>query len=73
MVVNGTSYAALGWRPRSLTAKCRNFPQIGKKIADDTTAGNKICFIIYEHKLIFKKQRLQHFLTASICFRLGNI
>lgn len=29
MVVNGTSYAALGWRPRSLTKSCKNFPQIG--------------------------------------------
>lgn len=26
MQVNGTSYAGLGWRPRSLTAACRNFP-----------------------------------------------
>lgn len=29
MVVNGTSYAALGWRPRSLTKTCKNFPLIG--------------------------------------------
>lgn len=29
MVVNGTSYAALGWRPRSLTKSCKNFPLIG--------------------------------------------
>lgn len=31
MVVNGTSYAAVGWRPRSLTSSCKNFPQIGPK------------------------------------------
>lgn len=24
--MNGTSYAAIGWRPRSLTTSCRNFP-----------------------------------------------
>ncbi|XP_066143136.1 uncharacterized protein [Euwallacea fornicatus] len=29
MVVNGTSYAALGWRPLGLTKSCKNFPQIG--------------------------------------------
>lgn len=29
MVVNGTSYAALGWRPLSLDSSCKNFPQIG--------------------------------------------
>lgn len=28
MVVNGTSWAALGWRPRQLNATCRNFPAI---------------------------------------------
>lgn len=28
MVVNGTSWAGLGWRPRQLTASCRNFPAI---------------------------------------------
>lgn len=39
MVVNGTSYAALGWRPRSLTSSCKNFPQIGPKAtADDSTS-----------------------------------
>lgn len=32
MVVNGTSYAAVGWRPRSLTSTCKNFPQIGPVI-----------------------------------------
>lgn len=26
MVVNGTSWVALGWRPRKLTAECRKFP-----------------------------------------------
>lgn len=28
MVVNGTSWAGLGWRPRQLNATCRNFPVI---------------------------------------------
>ncbi|XP_063905310.1 uncharacterized protein LOC135124283 isoform X2 [Zophobas morio] len=28
MVVNGTSYVGLGWRPRSLTKTCKNFPLI---------------------------------------------
>ena len=28
MVVKGTSYAAIGWRPRSLTPECKNFPEI---------------------------------------------
>lgn len=28
MVVNGTSWAGLGWRPRQLNATCRNFPAI---------------------------------------------
>lgn len=29
LVVNGTSYAALGWRPLGLTKSCKNFPQLG--------------------------------------------
>uniref|UniRef100_A0A1B0CTC1 Putative drebrin n=1 Tax=Lutzomyia longipalpis TaxID=7200 RepID=A0A1B0CTC1_LUTLO len=28
MKVNGTSWVGLGWRPRDLTAECRNFPRI---------------------------------------------
>lgn len=28
MVVNGTSWVGLGWRPRKLTASCKNFPLI---------------------------------------------
>lgn len=28
MVVNGTSWVGLGWRPRKLTSSCRNFPLI---------------------------------------------
>ncbi|CAG2066391.1 unnamed protein product, partial [Timema podura] len=28
MVVNSTSYVGLGWRPRSLTATCKNFPDL---------------------------------------------
>lgn len=42
MVVNGSSYAALGWRPRGLTPACRNFPEIvetrGKNTAAKQTA-----------------------------------
>lgn len=38
MVVNGTSYAAIGWRPRSLKSSCKNFPQIGPK-APTTDSG----------------------------------
>lgn len=29
MQVNGTSWVGLGWRPRTLTATCKNFPAIG--------------------------------------------
>lgn len=29
-VVNGTSWVALGWRPRKLNATCRNFPLLEK-------------------------------------------
>nr|XP_012552133.2 uncharacterized protein LOC101739898 isoform X3 [Bombyx mori] len=29
MVVNGTSYAGLGWRPSGLTKQCKNFPVLG--------------------------------------------
>lgn len=39
MVVNGTSYAAVGWRPRSLTSSCKNFPQIGPKATDIDSAA----------------------------------
>lgn len=28
LVVNGTSWVGFGWRPRKLTAECRNFPVI---------------------------------------------
>lgn len=35
MVVNGTSWVGLGWRPRQLTAKCRNFPVIKEIGAKD--------------------------------------
>lgn len=31
MVVNSTSYVALGWRPKVLTKSCKNFPSIGSK------------------------------------------
>lgn len=33
LVVNGTSYAALGWRPLGLTKSCKNFPQLGPAIS----------------------------------------
>lgn len=41
MVVKGTSYAAIGWRPRSLTPSCRNFPEIidkNQKAKQDQTS-----------------------------------
>lgn len=34
MQVNGTSWVGLGWRPRTLTAACKNFPAIGVQEAD---------------------------------------
>lgn len=41
MVVNGTSYAGIGWRPLSLDKSCKNFPQIGPlaQAADDNTSA----------------------------------
>lgn len=33
LVVNGTSYAALGWRPLGLTKSCKNFPQLGPVVS----------------------------------------
>ena len=46
MIVNGTSYVGLGWRPRHLTASCRNFPHLedpGSKDGNNkaTTSGSK--------------------------------
>jgi outer membrane biosynthesis protein TonB len=35
MVVNGTSYVGLGWRPRHLTASCRNFPYLEDSASKD--------------------------------------
>ncbi|RVE45012.1 hypothetical protein evm_010330 [Chilo suppressalis] len=32
MVVNGTSYAGIGWRPSGLTKQCKNFPVLGPSI-----------------------------------------
>ncbi|XP_045454874.1 uncharacterized protein LOC123664374 [Melitaea cinxia] len=29
MIVNGTSYTAIGWRPKGLKKECKNFPVIG--------------------------------------------
>lgn len=40
MVVNGTSYAALGWRPRGLTKSCKNFPQIGPVASEGSSNGS---------------------------------
>lgn len=37
MIVNGTSWVGLGWRPRSLNATCRNFPLIQSN--DNNTAS----------------------------------
>lgn len=48
MVVNGTSYVGLGWRPRHLTASCRNFPYLedpgnkdGKQNTETSIGGPK--------------------------------
>ncbi|XP_047998582.1 uncharacterized protein LOC125235942 isoform X4 [Leguminivora glycinivorella] len=37
MVVNGTSYAGIGWRPSGLTKECKNFPVIGTPLVDKTS------------------------------------
>jgi hypothetical protein len=37
MVVNGTSYVGLGWRPLHLTASCRNFPYLEDPESKDGT------------------------------------
>ncbi|XP_060536686.1 uncharacterized protein LOC132708394 isoform X2 [Cylas formicarius] len=42
MVVNGTSYAALGWRPKSLTKSCKNFPQIGPVVTKVDSSESKV-------------------------------
>lgn len=31
MVVNGTGYAGIGWRPFNITPECKNFPEITDK------------------------------------------
>lgn len=36
--VNGTSWVGLGWRPRQLTAECKNFPLIGVTAAAASAA-----------------------------------
>ncbi|XP_073961160.1 uncharacterized protein isoform X2 [Choristoneura fumiferana] len=40
MIVNGTSYAAIGWRPSGLTKECKNFPVLGPPLADKTSTPN---------------------------------
>ncbi|XP_013138418.1 PREDICTED: proteoglycan 4-like isoform X2 [Papilio polytes] len=40
MMVNGTSYAGIGWRPRGLTKQCKNFPVLGPP-PDQTTSTQK--------------------------------
>ncbi|XP_039765009.1 uncharacterized protein LOC120637291 isoform X2 [Pararge aegeria] len=37
MMVNGTSYAALGWRPKGLKKECKNFPVLGPPINTPNT------------------------------------
>jgi len=32
LVLNGTSYAAVGWRPKSLTASCKKFPVLADPV-----------------------------------------
>lgn len=39
MVVKGTGYAALGWRPKGLTKSCKNFPQIGPVETIEVSGG----------------------------------
>ncbi|CAK1589864.1 unnamed protein product [Parnassius mnemosyne] len=40
MIVNGTSYAGIGWRPRGLTKQCKNFPVLGPP-PDQSTSTQK--------------------------------
>lgn len=42
MQVNGTSWVGLGWRPRTLTASCKNFPAIGVQESDSGKSSFKI-------------------------------
>lgn len=35
MVVNGTSWVAVGWRPNDLTPMCRAFPEIQERPKDE--------------------------------------
>ncbi|XP_046972493.1 uncharacterized protein LOC124539236 [Vanessa cardui] len=37
MMVNGTSYAALGWRPKGLKKECKNFPVLGPPVDAPST------------------------------------
>ncbi|XP_069356051.1 uncharacterized protein [Maniola hyperantus] len=37
MMVNGTSYAAVGWRPKGLKKECKNFPVLGPPINTPST------------------------------------
>ncbi|XP_050356652.1 uncharacterized protein LOC126777614 isoform X5 [Nymphalis io] len=37
MIVNGTSYAALGWRPKGLKKECKNFPVLGPPVDTPST------------------------------------
>ncbi|XP_050669313.1 uncharacterized protein LOC126968369 isoform X2 [Leptidea sinapis] len=37
MMVNGTSYAALGWRPKGLKKECKNFPVLGPPLDKPNT------------------------------------
>lgn len=47
MRVNGSSWVGLGWRPRTLTASCKNFPAIG---VQPTDAGERSLLTIrYVH------------------------
>lgn len=36
MVANGTSYVAIGWRPKNLTKLCKNFFSVGSNIEKDS-------------------------------------
>ncbi|XP_061384791.1 uncharacterized protein LOC116773511 isoform X2 [Danaus plexippus] len=37
MIVNGTSYAGIGWRPKGLKKECKNFPVLGPPMENQST------------------------------------
>ncbi|OWR54530.1 hypothetical protein KGM_206516 [Danaus plexippus plexippus] len=41
MIVNGTSYAGIGWRPKGLKKECKNFPVLGPPMENQPTPEPK--------------------------------